>query len=397
MISRSPARGALSRVGEPVACVMGNTDLVRPLGLAGIPCAAVAPPGHSVRYSRFVYATIDSRRDSLVDRLLAFGRTQPEAPTLFYESDDDIELVSEHRAALSEAFRFLLPPVELVRDLLDKERFVELARRFDLPVPRARQLTPGTGEPSDLDLVFPLVLKPLPYRDHDWYRLVSPGKVLRVDSPASLRGIWPRLTETRLRFLAQELVVGPEERIESYHVYVDAAGRVIGEFTGRKIRTHPNEFGRSTALESTDVPDVTALGREIVERLAFRGVAKLDFKRGLDGRLHLLEVNPRFSLWAHLGAIAGVNLPALVHADLTGRPRPPAGRARAGVRWCWPRRDAAAAQARGVPWHVWLRFVLASEANPNLAWDDPMPFVRGWVWPNVSRRARRAVRSLRSP
>ena len=37
----------------PLACVMGDMDLVRPLGLAGIPCAAVAPAGAPPRYSRF--------------------------------------------------------------------------------------------------------------------------------------------------------------------------------------------------------------------------------------------------------------------------------------------------------------------------------------------------------
>src|SRR5215470_19812901 len=38
------------------------------------------------------------------------------------------------------------------------------------------------------------------------------------------------------------------------------------------------------------------------------GVAKPDFKRAPDGRLLLLEINPRFNLWHHLGAVAGVNL-----------------------------------------------------------------------------------------
>ena len=54
------------------------------------------------------------------------------------------------------------------------------------------------------------------------------------------------------------------------------------------------------------------LGRTLVQRLGLRGVAKFDFKRAADGRLFLLEVNPRFNLWHHPGALAGVNLPALV-------------------------------------------------------------------------------------
>ena len=43
-------------------------------------------------------------------------------------------------------------------------------------------------------------------------------------------------------------------------------------------------------------------------RLGLKGLVKLDFKRADDETLHLLEVNPRFSLWHHLGAVAGVNL-----------------------------------------------------------------------------------------
>jgi hypothetical protein len=62
------------------------------------------------------------------------------------------------------------------------------------------------------------------------------------------------------------------------------------------------------------------------------GGAKLDFKSAPDGRLLLLEINPRFNLWHHLGAVAGVNLPALVYADLVGLPRPATRPARAGAR-----------------------------------------------------------------
>ena len=35
----------MRKVNLPVACVMGDMDLVRPLGPAGIPCVAVAAAG----------------------------------------------------------------------------------------------------------------------------------------------------------------------------------------------------------------------------------------------------------------------------------------------------------------------------------------------------------------
>jgi hypothetical protein len=76
-----------------------------------------------------------------------------------------------------------------------------------------------------------------------------------------------------------------------------------------------------------------------------------------------------------VGAVAGVNLPAIVHADLTGRPRPPARRARAGVRWIWPRADAAAAREEGISFPAWLAWALRAETNASFALSDPAPYI----------------------
>ncbi len=373
---------------------MGNLDLVRPLGLAGVRCVAVAPQGQPVHFSRFVEAGLDSEAPALAERLMELGRDQAEPLILFFESDDDVKLISEERERLEPFYKFILPSQELIRNLLDKDRFRVLAEQKSLPVPPSRMLAPiEESPPADPGLNFPIVLKPVPYRDHNWYRMISSAKVLRVDSPDDLKVQWGRLAATGLRFLAQEVISGPEARVESYHVYVDADGRVAGEFTGRKVRVLPLEFGRSTALETTDAPELATVGREVVERLGWRGVAKLDFKRDHKGRPWLLEVNPRFSLWMHVGAMAGVNLPALIYADLTGRPRPVAGPARPRVRWCWPRPDAAAARELGISWSAWFRWALTSEAKVNLSLDDPMPFIRGWI----GRNALTQVQTLTGP
>jgi D-aspartate ligase len=223
-------------------------------------------------------------------------------------------------------------------------------------------------------------VKPLTRRPDRWDPIAGGAKALQVETMGELRTLWPRLVDAGVSVLVQERVPGPEARIESYHVYVDALGRVAGEFTGRKIRTYPHVYGDSTALVITDDPGVRALGRELVERLGLRGVAKFDFKRGPDGRLHLLEVNPRFTLWSHPGAVAGVNLPELVYRDLVGLPRRAAGPARAGVRWCRVWRDRAAARDAGVSTAAWLRWVLACEAKCAMAWDDPVPVLYAGLW-----------------
>jgi D-aspartate ligase len=162
---------------------------------------------------------------------------------------------------------------------------------------------------------------------------------------------------------------------------------VMGEFTGRKLRTAPRLYGFSTYVEITDDPEVRRLGRSVLERIGFSGVVKIDFKRDArDERLYLLEINPRFNLWHHPGALAGVNLPALVHADLTGAPRPAVRREPREVAWCQPLTDLRGAYETGMSPIAWLRWARRCKAVSGLALDDPLPFIRGTLWQAISRR-----------
>lgn len=389
----------------PLACVLGDMDLLRPLGLAGIRCAVVASEGSWLAHSRYTERILpfDAERGSeeeLIEVLERFGAGQAQQPVLYYEEDAHLLMVSRHRHRLAATFRFALPDADLIERLVDKGRFQRMAEELSLPVPRARRLRPTPdAEAPDLDLRFPLVIKPLTRRE-SWAAVDrSGGKAIRVDRPDDLRALWPSLWPAGIDLLAQELIPGPETRIESYHVYVDGQGQVAGEFTGRKLRTHPAVCGHSTALTVTDsrgeAADVAALGRDVAARVGLRGVAKFDFKRAPDGSLHLLEINPRFNLWHHLGAVAGVNLPALVYADLTGRARPLPAVARPGPCWCRLDKDRLAAREAGMSTLSWLGWVARCEARP-IAWDDPMPFLQpklarlGRLLPSLGRHPRTA-------
>jgi len=374
----------LNRDRKALACVLGDMDLVRPLGLAGIKCAVAVPPGAASRYSRFTVESLEwshpwEHPDKLVESLVQFAKNQSERPVLFFQSDGDLLLVSRNRERLQKFFRFAIADQELVEDLVDKERFQSLAERLKLPVPPAQRLHAMPDVPT-LTLSFPIIVKPLTRRPELWKAVVKSGKALRIDTAEEFRQMWPELTASSVEMLAQELIPGGESSIESYHVYVDGDGRILGEFTGRKIRTYPLEYGDSTALETTDKADVAMLGRELVQRLQLRGVAKFDFKRAPDGRLYLLEVNPRFNLWHHLGALAGVNLPAMVHQDLIGQAKPEMRAAVQGLRWCRAWQDVLAARQSQVGAISWLRWTISCEAKRLLALDDPMPLVGGACW-----------------
>ncbi|SDN54817.1 PIG-L family deacetylase [Geodermatophilus sp. DSM 45219] len=391
--ARSPRPWA--RAGRTVpagaeALVLGDLDLAVPLHAVGASVTMVGRPTRADRFSRYVSRWLDDPRpdeDTLVTALVAHAGGRQEPTTLFYQSDDDLLFVSRHRDELSPALRFVVPDADLVEKLVDKAAFQELAEQAGLPVPRGQVLDLARPVLDDR-LTFPLVVKPL--RREPCWDVRTAAKAAVVGDRGELDALVDELAAHHAQLILQQPVPGPETRMESHHVYVDSSGQVAAEFTGRKVRTHPMAMGHSTAVVTSDAPDVARLGREIVAALDLRGVAKLDFKRDADGRLWLLEVNPRFSLWHHVGAAAGVNIPAVVRADLLGLPRPPRSTARPEVAWCRVDRDYLAAREEGMHPVTWLRWVAAAGTTPPLDLTDPLPALAGALAP-AYRRLRRSA------
>jgi predicted ATP-grasp superfamily ATP-dependent carboligase len=385
----APPPPGRARPAEPLACVIGDVSLVRPLGEAGVPVVAVVDdPRAGVRRSRHVRQTVVvpdlvTAPEAVVLELVRYGAAQPTPPVLFYEGDHDLMIASRWREALARHFRFVIPDARLVEDLVDKLRFAALAERLGLPVPATRTVGRADAgrEPLRDWRRFPCIVKPSvrTYRLHQTV-LRGPQKAIRLETRPELDALLPVLQAHGSGFVVQEAIPGGEDRILSYHAYVRPGGEVAGEFTGRKIRTFPRTYGLSTYIEITDDADVKRLGREILARMAFHGVMKLDFKQDAgSGRLYLLEANPRFSLWHHPGARAGVNLPLLVYRDLVqpGAAPPPVTPPRAGVRWMCARQDVQtlrqyrAAGEIGVG--TWLRQLATADVVEDVNWSDPLP------------------------
>jgi len=356
--------------------VLGDLDLIAPLGRSGIPCVAVAERGAPVHRSRYVHGSIDllptwQEPAAMVERLVQAAGDAPAPPVLFYQGDPDLLLVSRFRRQLAPALRFVVADADLVEDLVDKARFAALAERTGLDVPATLVISPGSTLPGPGAVPFPAIAKPALRSSERWTPQAGGAKAMAVGSYRELEALWARFEPEGVGLIVQELVDGPESAVESYHVYVDDGREIAGEFTGRKIRTRPLAYGVSSAVEVVDLPDVRREGRRITERLGLTGVAKLDFKRADGGRLRLLEINARFNLWHLPGALAGVNLPALVYADLTHTRRPPVRPVTTPVRWVKPWHDVIAAHDSGLAYHRWAMFALGCRAKSAVSWRDP--------------------------
>ena len=133
----------------------------------------------------------------------------------------------------------------------------------------------------------------------------------------------------------------------SYHVYVDEKGEVAAEFTGRKIRTIPAEYGHTSSLTITDDPEVARLGREVCRRPrpARRRQARLQVRTG---RAPPPVRDQRAAHPLGTPGRAGRGQPAGDHVRRPHRHAPAgARRIRTCLDWVHPK-DVLAARAHGI-------------------------------------------------
>lgn len=113
-------------------------------------------------------------------------------------------------------------------------------------------------------------------------------------------------------FLLQEFLPGEEYSVD---VYVRSDGRTIAAVPRERMKT---DSGIAVVARTVQNPALIDAAIRAAEGAGIRQVANVQFKRGVDGVCKLLEINPRFPGTLPLTEGAGVDLPALLIAEISG-------------------------------------------------------------------------------
>ncbi len=321
--------------------------------------------------------------DEALPYYVELGQRLPCGAVLIPTGDAGALFIGRHREELARYFHFAVPATPVLEALTSKRRLWAFAQRYDLPVP------PTILPESRLDLEraldrleFPCVIKP--EAAHLWRspaiaRIGLRGtKAIPVAHPDDLLSWYDRLAAVDPRVVVQKMVRGPDENHLDYNAFIDHDGTIRAEFLGRKLRVFPAHYGSGSYVESIHCEETRVAGRAILERIGYRGVANLDFKRDeKDGRLYLLEINPRFWTWTALSVACGLDLPYYYYRDCLRMPYSVPPIYRGGHRWRHLLNDfrAMRAQARAGPssWRRWIASAYHPSVNAVFAWDDPGP------------------------
>jgi D-aspartate ligase len=393
-----------ARHSRPPTIVLGGSanalSIVRSLGRAGIPSYAINYPQAEVKYSRFckwidIPKTPGTIPESWAAYLLGHESNHLRGAVLLAASDDAIELIAEHRQALSEKFRLDLSNPKAQLCMLNKLCTYEAAQKAGVPTPefwvtdRREQI-----EKLKEKLSFPLILKP--FFSHQLKATFNVAQTFE-----ELLDAFDATCRCGIRTFLVEMIPGCDDKLCSYYTYLDEHGNNLFDYTKRIIRRFPLTVGRGVYHVTDHVPDVKELSMKLFREVGLLGIANAEFKLDeRDGQLKLIECNARFTAADCLLTASGLHLSLFVYDRLTGHPQPTPTSFRLGTRLWYPLKDFLAYRQLNrmgvLRFYQWVRSILHPQIFPFFRWDDPLPsIIRPFAFSIRRIRARVARAKLR--
>jgi predicted ATP-grasp superfamily ATP-dependent carboligase len=321
----------------------------------------------------------DFRGEGLLQCLLELGRTLPAKGVLFPSGDISLELISERREVLNAYYLFALPAKEVIRLALNKREFYRFAKQRGYLVPlTAFPRDEAEVEEVSREIPYPCLLKPF-QPDASWRQRFPDVKAFEVASPQDLMRYYRALRRLHPEILVQEVIPGPDSRLFFSLTYFDGQ-RVLGMFTGRKLRQFPPYYGTSCMAESIWNPWVAEETVRLLKELGYRGYGSVEFKWDpRDERFKIIEFTPRTWFPHGLSTACGVNLPYTMYQSVLGLPVEEPRGFPEGVRWIHEERDLQSALRMWRQGKLTVREWLASYRGRRTyalaAWDDAGPLL----------------------
>lgn len=270
------------------------------------------------RVSRYITKLFESPKpdvdpEPFIEFLIDLAKTYPHA-LLIPASDASLKAISIHKEVLDKYFTIACPEWEIIQKIIDKKQTYAIAEKAGIPTPRT--LHPHTIDEAEHiagSMEFPYLLKPC--QSHLYFEKFR-RKMLLVNSIPETLKAFREAFEAGLDVVLQEFIPGPDTNGVNYNCYF-GDGKPLVEFTAKKIRNAPTQYGSPCSVVSAEVPQVLESGRKILSALDFYGYACTEFKYDdRDKKYKLMEVNGRHNLSGLLATICGINFPVIHYRHL---------------------------------------------------------------------------------
>ena len=306
---------------------------------------------------------------------------------VFFTSDDFLVAFSRNRAILSDYFLFNLVSHSLLEQIINKYSQYELAKEAGIDLPATwliRNISDIEKIPQNIN--FPCFIKG---QEVNSWRTEIHGSIkgFPVKDFQELREKVSNIVSKNVPVILQEVIEGPDTNHFKYCSYTSLSGEILAEFTLQKIRQNPVHFGVGAVVESIHKPELIQIGRKLFSGIGFTGIGSAEFKYdNRDGRLKLIEINPRYWQQNYLSTACGMNFPYLNYLDLLHESVAGIKDFKKGVKWVNSYMDFDSFlkyRREGIlTFSEWRKSLKGEKVYHDFTWDDPVPvfYETGFGW-----------------
>jgi predicted ATP-grasp superfamily ATP-dependent carboligase len=327
----------------------------------GLECRVVDVDGGVLERSSAVHQYV---RCAGYDEALRWLGSVRGAYWIIADSDHWLRFLTSNRSALPNA-TVLHPSNSVIEICLAKDRFTRWCQEagFD---------TPAIVDPSAAVIRFPVVVRPNATR----HREGDAPKAWVARNRAELDAGIASYERANADFVVTEALIDAATRYFAVG-FARRADGALAAFATEKVRPPVDRCRGASYVETCEFPEAIDVARRVAERLEFVGMGELEIAYR-DGKLNLVELNPRPWLQYGMGPALGVStlaFLALGEAPSEARRKVTWISVASDAFWCLSRTDGLVWNA-GLPLRRFIAQVLGADCRPLWDWRDPLPFVR---------------------
>jgi predicted ATP-grasp superfamily ATP-dependent carboligase len=273
----------------------------------------IAKLSNKVKY----YDCIDNSPDSLKR---AIEKLHKQYNYIIIFPTDDLQIENLHQIYYDiQDFCFVPFNPQTILDSLDK--FIQYfnCEKLGVPYPKTIKLLTEKDMEKISHIQFPLLLKPNKREDLkvDVFRSLA---VNTLQEFGQIKSELISLLSLGISFIASEIIPGSSSNIYAYVGYRNKDGKILNEWTGKKLSQFPDDFGVFSTASNEAPIDILELGRKLLIGMDIMGIAEPEFKYDFrDGKYKLMEINLRSMMWNRVGNLSGVDIHVTQYLDATGQ------------------------------------------------------------------------------
>jgi len=375
---------------------------------------------------RILYPSPRRHPDQFIDFLLREIKKN-RYDCLFPMEEETLLLIAKYRSEISKYTYLLIPDLQKIEFVRDKENLIQFAEAHGIPTPKTYYIPPaltlphqGGGESEEISHQEGEVKKVLPQqRKGEKWKDLPPGieEINKVALPLDGGGggggvnlsaipvpvvIKPRISSGSFGIVyvkKREDLASSYQRVHGKYPFpliqeyipdgggtfglsalFDEESNVKAAFVHKKLRMYPVQGGPSTLREGVEHPQIMELGLSLLKALNWVGIAMAEFKVDpRDGVPKLMEINPRFWGSLQLAIFSGVDFPYLMVQMAEGKNIEPILHYETGKRCRWLLfGDILHFVNNPERFHLrpaFFRFFERNTCDDILSGDDPLPIL----------------------